>query len=530
MRSTRIAVIILMGIMLVSGLSCGSDEWRLLTYTEGEGTISPAEGNFSHGAELTLTAIPESGWDFDHWGGQINGTVNPITINMDSDKTIYAYFVVKQNVVLYSDDFSDPYSGWPTYSDDEGSVFYLDGWLHVRDAAFSRYDEGTSAGVHFTDIILDVETKLVSGTNDNWHSVICRANDPVLGLLVQGYCFYISTDGYYEIFKIIDDERIFIKEATYSGYINTGKNVTNLIHIECIGSTLSLSVNGHLLTEQTDHTFASGDLYLGADTMGSQNDMEVAFDNLVVTTNFERYRYPPYPGHPYWEYFGRQPPYTKSSSENQIHLINNDDATDPTWQQLKTFIISDRSDDKLYNIDTYLCGAFAEEVHNNAEEAGIKAAWVAIGYEDDETGHAINAFMTVDQGLVFVDCTGTSDPSNKDSRDTIAYVEQGMEYGLISLDIVEGFSYSYYQQYMNEWEAYANSLVQYYDDLDAYNSVNYSCGDICTDEGGECNCQRLWSWYDKLELWENQLDRQYEELGESPWESGGIVKEVTIWW
>ena len=281
MKKARLATILLLGILLVSGLACGSGEWRLLTYTEGEGAISPSTGTFPDGEIVTLTALPESGWDFDHWGGQASGTVNPITITMESDKTVSAYFVEKQHVVLFSDDFSNPSSGWFTYSDYEGSAFYKDGWFHLRDAAFGSYGENSWAGVNFTDFILEVETKLVSGTDNNLHTVTCRS-DPT-GLTVEGYSFGISADGYYEILKFVNGQRTSIKEPTHSSYINTGKTVTNLIHIECIGSTLSLSVNGHLLTEKTDYTFARGDITLGADSIGGSQFTEVAYDNLVVT-------------------------------------------------------------------------------------------------------------------------------------------------------------------------------------------------------------------------------------------------------
>jgi len=93
MKIRSISLLLLVGIMMVSGFACGTTEWQLTTIVEGQGEISPDEGTFSDGSGLTITAIPESGWKFDHWGGQASGSTNPITITMDIDKTIYAYFV-----------------------------------------------------------------------------------------------------------------------------------------------------------------------------------------------------------------------------------------------------------------------------------------------------------------------------------------------------------------------------------------------------------------------------------------------------
>jgi len=88
-----------------------------------------------------------------------------------------------------------------------------------------------------------------------------------------------------------------------------------------------------------------------------------------------------------------------------IELINNPDATDPTYAGLVVFIKEDSTDKHLYSYD-YVCSDFAEAVHNNAEAAGIRAAWVAIDLEGEVEGHACNAFETTDRGLVYIDCTG----------------------------------------------------------------------------------------------------------------------------
>lgn len=95
-----------------------------------------------------------------------------------------------------------------------------------------------------------------------------------------------------------------------------------------------------------------------------------------------------------------------------IELINNPDATNPSYAQLIAFIIIEDTTDTNPYIEkgaaAYVCADFAEDVHNNAEEAGIRTAWVGIEIEGDEEGHALNAFETTDRGLVFIDCTGQS--------------------------------------------------------------------------------------------------------------------------
>jgi hypothetical protein len=87
--------------------------------------------------------------------------------------------------------------------------------------------------------------------------------------------------------------------------------------------------------------------------------------------------------------------------------------------------------------NAYVCADFARDVHNSAEAAGIRAAWVGIDIEGEAEGHAINAFQTTDRGLVFIDCTGVGLWDNEEDRtcwDRRAYVEVGQSYQVAYLD------------------------------------------------------------------------------------------------
>ncbi len=169
-----------------------------------------------------------------------------------------------------------------------------------------------------------------------------------------------------------------------------------------------------------------------------------------------------------------------------IELINNPDATDLTYAELIAFIKADITDESLYT-NSYVCSDFTEAVHNNAEAAGIRAAWVGIDFDGDEESHACNAFETTDLGLVFIDCTGENPErrftrqivktdegfspkkSNPTSWDKVAYVEMDKEYGLIAIDKAESLLYSFYQEYKEKWQAYQELLSEYNEEVSRYN-------------------------------------------------------------
>jgi len=140
-------------------------------------------------------------------------------------------------------------------------------------------------------------------------------------------------------------------------------------------------------------------------------------------------------------------------SGEPIELINNPDATDPTFAELVAFIERDHTDEYPYIVgppkNAFICSDFAETVHNNAEAAGIRAAWVGIYIEGETEGHALNAFETTDLGLVFIDCTGKGlfDDNHPMLQhfggDRRAHVEIGEPYALADMDTHASYFWFY---------------------------------------------------------------------------------------
>jgi hypothetical protein len=217
-----------------------------------------------------------------------------------------------------------------------------------------------------------------------------------------------------------------------------------------------------------------------------------------------------------------------------IELVNNPDAADPTYEELVVFIKEDPTDKHLYSYN-YVCSDFAETVHNNAEAAGIRAAWVAIDLVGRDEGHACNAFETTDKGLVYIDCTGEGPGSNirgsadqppAPSRDAVAYLEIGRKYGLIAIDYAKSLSYSFYQEYMQKWQDFEARLESYNSEIERYNRE--ISGQVYTI--GSAEEKRISAWEAELEKERQELEILAAELGESCYEQVGIVADIHINW
>ena len=68
--------------------------YTLTVYTTGQGsvTLDPPGGTYAPGTWVDLDAESDSGWCFDQWTGDVTGTVNPESIQMNADYSVTAVF------------------------------------------------------------------------------------------------------------------------------------------------------------------------------------------------------------------------------------------------------------------------------------------------------------------------------------------------------------------------------------------------------------------------------------------------------
>ncbi len=58
----------------------------------GSVVLSPIDGTYNEGSVVSLSAIPDVGYQFDGWSGDLSGNVNPENITMNADKSVGATF------------------------------------------------------------------------------------------------------------------------------------------------------------------------------------------------------------------------------------------------------------------------------------------------------------------------------------------------------------------------------------------------------------------------------------------------------
>jgi len=119
--------------------------------------------------------------------------------------------------------------------------------------------------------------------------------------------------------------------------------------------------------------------------------------------------------------------YVTGADGHIVVLMNNLKASNPSWNQLLTFLENDNTDKRAYS-NNFKCCDFAELLHNNAEKAGWRCAYVVIHIDRWVEGHALNAFETTDNGVVFIDSTRSYQPNAPKNQDKKVNVEVGKPY------------------------------------------------------------------------------------------------------
>jgi hypothetical protein len=182
---------------------------------------------------------------------------------------------VVNDQVLFQDDFSDPSSGWLTERDEDHIIDYENGSFRIW-GNLSRFDYWSIPNLNFGDVRIEVDATKLGGPDNNSYGIICRYN--------QGnyYGFIISSDGYYGISKRKNgDHQIIGAEGMKTSPVIQKGAASNHIRADCIGSVLTLYLNGEKLQEVTDSEFTLGDVGLLAGSF-DVSGIDIQFNHFQV--------------------------------------------------------------------------------------------------------------------------------------------------------------------------------------------------------------------------------------------------------
>jgi len=98
--------------------------YTLTTNLVGSGSVNRNNnGPYHYNDVVQLTAVPSTGWTFDHWDGDLTGSANPATLTITGDMLVTATFVQLNYTLTLS---VDPMGGGSVTPDNGGPYHYGD--------------------------------------------------------------------------------------------------------------------------------------------------------------------------------------------------------------------------------------------------------------------------------------------------------------------------------------------------------------------------------------------------------------------
>jgi hypothetical protein len=179
--------------------------------------------------------------------------------------------------VLFSDNFSDPSKNWDQVNSDSGSTDYFDGAYRILVNVINAKAWASPGNESFIDTRIEVNATKNSGPDNNDFGIICRYLDAD-----RFYYAVISSDGYYGIMKMTASGAMLIgKDSMLESNAILKGSVTNHLRLDCIGSTITLYVNGNQVDQQSDMDYTTGNVGLLAGTFDTPG-ADILFDNFFV--------------------------------------------------------------------------------------------------------------------------------------------------------------------------------------------------------------------------------------------------------
>lgn len=176
---------------------------------------------------------------------------------------------------LFSDDFSDPNSGWPVVLDDPGlRLEYLDGEYRMVRNKTNGYLVVTP-GIVAKDYNLSVNVRNRNGLSGSYGLAFAMSED-----FSQFYTFEVFSDGWYGLYRHSSGDWSVLAE-NMSGAVKQGTG-SNHLKVERNGTLINAQVNGQLVASVSDGWFTDfrflGLIISTYDRAG----LDVRFDDFVM--------------------------------------------------------------------------------------------------------------------------------------------------------------------------------------------------------------------------------------------------------
>jgi predicted Ser/Thr protein kinase len=236
------------------------------------------------GEPVEISVIPDSWypWYWPQWGGEVQ-TATAST--MAAQARAFAEPIlaaIAGRPPDFEDDFEDPRSEWRIESGVSGEMGYQDGEYYIIANPHPDYPQECCGCYYnsppgdpwFSDFVLEVDLRVVSGDSDHW-DVFFRRTD------ASTYAAMFSLSHDLTLMKMVTEPQEDTGLATHHGPPISGGSETNHLQIIARGPQMAVYVNGEPLWLVADTAASRGQIVLGG-CSHSDIPLHIRYDNLRI--------------------------------------------------------------------------------------------------------------------------------------------------------------------------------------------------------------------------------------------------------
>lgn len=180
------------------------------------------------------------------------------------------------DAVLLFDDFSNPRRSTLREEEDEISRSAFDAGAFLIEVKEAETLAWALADGAYGDVIVEADSAVEPGSEIVAAGLVFHYQNSR-----NFYLFSVSSDGYYALEILADDEWQTLIDWTPSDAIDAARNS---LRVEMKGDRIAMLVNGELLEVTEDATLSGGDAGLAVSSFEA-SQVTIRFDNLLITRN-----------------------------------------------------------------------------------------------------------------------------------------------------------------------------------------------------------------------------------------------------
>ncbi|MBE2235920.1 MAG: hypothetical protein IAE85_20685 [Anaerolinea sp.] len=185
---------------------------------------------------------------------------------------------LRANDPLYAESFRRTSDAWADEGDEDASFFVEEGAYHAQieaDGIAFWYVSPDVIDLNLTDYLVEVDVWAEQQVSEAEYGLLFRYQDD------DNFYWFTISDGWYTVYKQVEDEWTLLLDWTESGAIAPEENDRNRLGALVNDNSAILLINDQMVAQVGDSSLSTGAAGVAAGAFG-EGGLQVAFDDFII--------------------------------------------------------------------------------------------------------------------------------------------------------------------------------------------------------------------------------------------------------